>query len=107
MFPASTQQAKSNEKGMKSIDKDLKKIKGQSDSRSRSRSRSRSIRKKRERSASLKTNKIGPRIHLGRLTRNVTKDHVHEIFSSYGTSKTQILGHFIYILFFYRGYKVY
>lgn len=28
------------------------------------------------------------RIHIGRLTRNITKDHVIEIFSTYGTIKT-------------------
>lgn len=27
------------------------------------------------------------RVHIGRLTRNVTKDHVFEIFSAYGTVK--------------------
>lgn len=27
------------------------------------------------------------RIHIGRLTRNVNKDHISEIFSSYGTIK--------------------
>ena len=27
------------------------------------------------------------RIHIGRLTRNITKDHVHEIFSVYGVIK--------------------
>lgn len=84
----SKDRARSKEKVGKSTDKDLKRQKGISasgSSHSRSRSRSRSVRKKRDRSPTPKGNKIGPRIHLGRLTRNVTKDHVHEIFSNYGT----------------------
>lgn len=28
------------------------------------------------------------RIHVGRLTRNVTKEHIQEIFSHYGTIKS-------------------
>lgn len=27
------------------------------------------------------------RVHIGRLTRNVTKDHIFEIFSAYGSVK--------------------
>ncbi|CAG2118849.1 unnamed protein product, partial [Medioppia subpectinata] len=64
-----------------------------SPSRSSSSSRSRdSSRRRRQRSASPKraVRKPSPtpkptRIHVGRLTRNVTKDHVMEIFSVYGT----------------------
>lgn len=71
-----------------------------SDSRSRSpsrssssssRSRSSSGHRRRARSPSPKrVRKPSPsprptRIHIGRLTRNVTKDHVLEIFSTYGT----------------------
>lgn len=63
---------------------DRGKERGRSHSRSRSRSRSLSSRrKKRERSLTPKP----VRIHIGRLTRNVTKDHVQEIFSNYGTIK--------------------
>lgn len=40
-------------------------------------------RKKKERSPTPRPTKI----HIGRLTRNVTKDHVLEIFSTYGTVK--------------------
>lgn len=40
-------------------------------------------RKKRERSPPPRPT----RIHIGRLTLNVTRDHVHEIFSTYGTVK--------------------
>lgn len=86
-YEGSKEGPRSKERLRKSSDKDLKRQKGISGSRSsntRSRSRSRSIRKKRDRSQTPKLNKIGPRIHLGRLTRNVTKDHVHEIFSNYG-----------------------
>lgn len=53
---------------------------------SRSRSRSKSNRKKRERTASPVAAAVAKpiRIHVGRLTRNITKDHIHEIFSNYG-----------------------
>jgi RNA-binding protein with serine-rich domain 1 len=52
--------------------------------RSRSRSRSNSIRRKREKSPT----PLRPlRIHIGRLTRNVTREHVVEIFSVYGEIK--------------------
>ena len=45
-----------------------------------------------ERSASPKRRKRSPtprptKIHVGRLTRNVAKDHVMEIFASYGVVK--------------------
>lgn len=40
-------------------------------------------RKRRERSPTPRP----VRIHIGRLTRNVTKEHVHEIFATYGTIK--------------------
>lgn len=57
-----------------------------SEKKERDRSRSRSLsarRKKRDRSPTPKP----VRIHIGRLTRNVTKEHVQEIFSLYGTIK--------------------
>lgn len=41
-------------------------------------------RKKRERSPPPRPT----RIHIGRLTLNVTRDHIHEIFSTYGTVKS-------------------
>lgn len=47
---------------------------------SRSRSRSNSIRRKREPSPITRPS----RIHVGRLTRNLKKEHILEIFSSYG-----------------------
>lgn len=40
-------------------------------------------RKRKERSPSPKPT----RIHIGRLTRNVNRDHIQEIFSHYGTIK--------------------
>lgn len=79
----SKERPKSKERVHRSAEKDSKKSKGQSvplSPHSVSRSRSRSDRKKRERSSTPKP----VRIHVGRLTRNVTKDHVHEIFSNYG-----------------------
>lgn len=80
----SKERPKSKERGPRSADRDTKKPKStERSSHSRSRSRSRSDRKKRERSATPKANRAH-RIHIGRLTRNVTKDHVHEIFSNYG-----------------------
>lgn len=57
-----------------------------SKSQTRSRSPSKSTKKKRERSATPPTLKP-VRIHVGRLTRNITKDHIHEIFSNYGVIK--------------------
>lgn len=41
-------------------------------------------RKKRERSPLPRPT----RIHIGRLTLNVTRDHIQEIFATYGTVKT-------------------
>lgn len=68
-------------KTAKSKDSAAKKV-----SQQRSRSRSKSTRKKRERSPS--PTAVKPiRIHVGRLTRNITKDHIHEIFSNYGSVK--------------------
>lgn len=69
-----------------------------SSSRSRSSSSSRSSSasnrsrgRKERRSASPKRRKLSPtkpaKIHVARLTRNVTKEHVVEIFSSYGIIK--------------------
>lgn len=52
-------------------------------SRDRSRSRSTSVRRKREKSPTPRP----ARIHIGRLTRNVTKEHILEIFGSYGEIK--------------------
>lgn len=43
----------------------------------------RSPRRKKERESSPKPT----RIHIGRLTRNVTKEHITEIFASYGAIK--------------------
>lgn len=55
-------------------------VRRKKDSRSRSRSRSNSVRRKREPSPVIKPS----RIHVGRLTRNLKKEHITEIFSSYG-----------------------
>lgn len=53
-------------------------------SKSHTRSKSRDKRRRKERSTSPKPT----RIHIGRLTRNVTKDHIIEIFSTYGEIKS-------------------
>lgn len=62
------------------------------------------MRKKRERSPTPKAARA-QRIHIGRLTRNVTKEHVHEIFSNYGkyleffdAIPHIFLSHFIYFV---------
>lgn len=74
--------ARSNEK--ENDGKEKRRSAERKDRGARSRSRSTSQRrKKRERSATPKA----VRIHIGRLTRNVTKDHIQEIFSVYGTIK--------------------
>lgn len=52
-------------------------------SRDHSRSHSNSVRRKREKSPEPRPS----RIHIGRLTRNITKEHVIEIFSVYGEIK--------------------
>lgn len=51
------------------------------------------IKEKQERSPGRKKRERSPpprptRIHIGRLTLNVTRDHIHEIFSTYGTVKS-------------------
>lgn len=51
-----------------------------------SKSRSRSPKKRRRTPSPLKATKI----HIGKLTRNVTKDHIQEIFSVYGNVCTPI-----------------
>lgn len=72
-----TDKDKENKKTRSSVEKSK-------DSRRRTRSRSGSPRRKRrERSSTPKPT----RIHIGRLTRNVNKDHVIEIFSTYGEIK--------------------
>ena len=64
-----------NKSGRKSVEKTK-------DDKRRSRSSSQR-RKKRERSLTPRPT----RIHIGRLTRNVTKEHVIEVFSAYGEIK--------------------
>lgn len=84
---------KSRERGHLSAARDGNKRRGSSDRRSKSkdrarrtrdgshsRSRSTSARRKRESSPAPKPS----RIHIGRLTRNVKKEHVIEIFATFG-----------------------
>lgn len=79
------EEAKTEEKGKPVNDKkDGDKDRGAN--KENRRSRSLSAGRRRRRSGRSPTPKP-LRIHIGRLTRNVTKDHLSEIFSAYGTVK--------------------
>ena len=75
-------ESKSEDKGKTDGDKSIDKDKNKENRRSRSTSPRR--RRRGERSPTPKP----LRIHIGRLTRNVTKDHLNEIFAVYGTVKS-------------------
>ena len=77
-----TSESKLDEDKSKDVDRSLEKDKGRSKDARRSRSTS-PRRRRRERSPTPKP----LRIHVGRLSRNVSKDHLMEIFSLYGAVK--------------------
>lgn len=82
--PKSRERGRSSEKDGDRDKKSRSSVDRRDRSRSRHRSRSSSQkRKRRERSPTPRPT----RIHIGRLTRNVTKEHVTEIFACYGEIK--------------------
>lgn len=77
---------RSKDRSRRSSDRDNDKNKRTTsqDKRGRSRSGSAARRKRRERSTTPRPTKI----HVGRLTRNITREHISEIFSVYGELKS-------------------